>query len=89
MNITYQLGFVSYFVGYNAPNKLFRESDDRKNWNDEQKQQWFSHFWDHSFLKAVTESKIITSDVARSQLKFDDDDSRVRFFRENMQHRLV
>lgn len=89
MNITYQLGFVSYFVDYNAPNKLFRKSDERKKWTDEQKEKWFSHFWTHYFLKAVLESEIIASDVARNQLGLTNDDKRATFFKDEMQHRLV
>lgn len=89
MNVTYQRGFVGYFVDYNAPNKLFQKQDDRKNWNEDQKQQWFSNFWDHDFAQTVIESEIIAPEVARDQLGLNEDDRRGRFFKDNMQHRLA
>ena len=89
MKISYQQDFVGYFVEYNAPNKLFRKPEERKNLNDDQKQEWFSSFWRDGFAQTVQESEIITAEVARDQLGLTEIDSRSRFFKNDMQHRLT
>lgn len=89
MSITYSTGFIGYFVAFNAPNNLFEKPEERKNWDESQKLNWFANLWNRGFAQCVVEGKPITAEAARNQLELGEEDSRNRFFKDEMQHRLV